>query len=52
MVVGQVLGGLGGFDAAALAVVLLAFVLMAVLAAGAPLLRILRLRPSDALRSE
>jgi len=25
---------------------------MAVLAAGAPLLRILRLRPSDALRSE
>ena len=52
MVVGQVLGGLGGFDAAALAVVLLAFVLMAVLAAGAPLLRMLRLRPSDALRSE
>ena len=50
--VGQFLSGLGGFDLLATLAVLGTFALMAAVAAGAPLTRILHLRPSDALRSE
>ena len=52
VVAGEMMSGMGGVDVAATLAVLLVFALMALFAAGAPLARILRLRPNDALRSE